>query len=105
MTSGFTNVILPTLDSGLAWNNKLAVDGSIQVVVAAVNPPSLGVSQLGNLLTFSWAESGFKLQSQTNTINVGITGSWGDYPGGTVSGVTATIDPANPTVFFRLVSQ
>ena len=105
VTSGFTNVILPTLDSGLAWNNKLAVDGSIQVVVAVVNPPSLGVSQLGNLLTFSWAESGFKLQSQTNTINVGITGSWGDYPGGTVSGVTATIDPANPTVFFRLVSQ
>ena len=104
VTGGFTNVSLPALDAGLSWNNKLAVDGSIQVVVTPVTPPTLGVSQAGNVLTFSWAELGFKLQSQTNSINVGITGTWGDYPGGTVSGVTATIDPANPTVFFRLIS-
>ena len=105
VTGGFTNVSLPALDAGLAWNNKLAVDGSIQVVTAPVNPPTLGVSQAGNVLTFTWAESGFKLQAQTNSLNVGITGTWGDYPGGTVSGVTATIDSANPTVFFRLITQ
>ncbi len=36
---GFTNVTLPTLDAGLAWQDNLAVDGSIQVVVPSGAPP------------------------------------------------------------------
>jgi autotransporter-associated beta strand protein len=65
-------------------------------------PPTLGVSQTGNVLTFTWAETGFHLQSQTNTLNTGLSNNWHDYPGGGTSGVTATIDPASPAVFFRL---
>ncbi len=34
---GFTNVNLPSLNAGLVWNNKLAVDGSIQVALAVTN--------------------------------------------------------------------
>ena len=99
---GFTSVNLPALDAGLAWQNNLAVDGSIQVVVAVVTPPPLNFSQAGNVLTFTWTNASFHLQSQTNTLGVGLSTNWSDHPGGGASGVGVTNDPANPTVFFRL---
>ncbi len=99
---GFTSVSLPALDAGLAWQNNLAVDGSIQVVVAVVTPPPLNFSQAGNVLTFTWTNASFHLQSQTNTLGVGLSTNWSDHPGGGASGVGVTNDPANPTVFFRL---
>jgi len=98
----FTNVALPAItDAGLAWQNNLAVDGSIQVISAVVSSPALGVSQSGSQLTFSWTGS-FKLQSQTNTLSSGLGTNWLDYPGGSTSPVSVTINPANPAVFFRL---
>jgi hypothetical protein len=48
---------------------------------------------------------GFKLQAQTNSLGVGLSGNWFDYPGGSSSPVNATVTPANPAVFFRLISQ
>ena len=102
---GLTSVSLPALDAGLAWQNNLAVDGSIQVVVASVTPPPLEVSQAGYVLNFSWTNASFHLQSQTNSLSVGLmtnSASWLDYPGGDTSPIGVTIDPVNPTVFFRL---
>ena len=99
---GFTSISLPALDPGLAWQTNLTVDGSIQVVVPSAAPPTLGVSQSGNVLTFTWSGSGFKLQSQTNALATGLNGTWFDYPGGGTSGASVTINPANPTVFYRL---
>jgi autotransporter-associated beta strand protein len=84
------------------WQDNIASSGSITVLsVTVTQPPTLGVSQSGNTLTFSWTGA-FKLQAQTNNLNVGISNIWGDYPGGGTSPVNVTIDPANPTVFFRL---
>jgi len=100
---GFTS-ILGSPGAGLSWSFNPAT-GVLSVANAA--PPTLGVSQTGNVLTFTWAEAGYKLQSQTNSLSVGIVpgdASWFDYPGGDTSGVTATMDPGNPTVFFRLTS-
>jgi autotransporter-associated beta strand protein len=85
------------------WNNNLAASGSISVAsVATLAPPALGMSQAGNTLTFSWPGP-FKLQAQTNSVSVGISSNWADYPGGSTSPVNVTINPANPTVFFRLI--
>lgn len=39
-TGVFTNLDLPTLSNGLGWQNNLAVDGTIKVVVGSV-PPSI----------------------------------------------------------------
>jgi hypothetical protein len=89
------------LPAGLAWQNDLAVDGSISVVSGSVSAPLLTASLSGNVLTFTWAGS-FKLQSQTNSLSTGLNNTWFDFPGGNISGVTATINPANPTVFYRL---
>ncbi len=104
---GFASVSLPALDPSLMWQTNLAVNGSITVVSTnsvVVTPPTLAVAQAGNVLTFSWSNGSgsFHLQSQTNAINVGITGTWTDYPGGASSPVPVTINPANATVFYRL---
>jgi autotransporter-associated beta strand protein len=85
------------------WINNLASDGSITVQSIQPAAPTLNFTQTGNTLQFTWSGS-FKLQAQTNSTSVGITGNWADYPGGGSSGVTATINPNNPTVFFRLIS-
>jgi autotransporter-associated beta strand protein len=71
-------------------------------ITAIVTPPTLNFTQTGNSLQFSWTGS-FKLQSQTNNLNVGLNTNWADYPGG-ASPVTVPIDAMQDTVFFRLVS-
>lgn len=87
------------------WQNNLAASGSVTVQsVTPITAPTLNVGQSGNLLTFSWTGP-FKLQSQTNSLNVGISSNWGNYPGGSTSPVGVTINPTNPTVFFRLSLQ
>ncbi len=91
---------------GATWVNNLAVDGSITVatVTAPPTPPTLVVSPSGGSLQFSWTGSGFKLQAQTNSLSVGISNNWGDYPGGGTSPVNVPINVANGAVFFRLIS-
>jgi hypothetical protein len=58
----------------------------------------------GNSITFSWSGP-FKLQAQTNSLSVGLSGNWTDYPGGNTSPVVVSISATNPSVFFRLAPQ
>lgn len=94
---------LTVTGGGATWNNNLAVDGSISVT-AVVGPPTLIFTQAGNGLQFSWSGS-YKLQAQTNSITVGLSTNWVDYPGGGTSPVTVAIDATKETAFFRLVSK
>jgi hypothetical protein len=98
----FTNINLPSLTAGLAWQNNLSVDGSITVVTGSVTQPTLGFSQSGNQLTMTWTDSTYHLQAQTNTVNVGVSTNWVNYPGGTTSPVMVNINLNNGAVFFRL---
>ena len=84
------------------WSNDLNADGSI-TVSALAGGPTLNFTRTGNNLHFSWSGSS-KLQTQTNSLNVGLSNNWTDYPGGGTSPVTVPIDVTKPTVFFRLVS-
>jgi hypothetical protein len=90
--------------AGATWTNNLAVDGSISVIAAG--RPKLNFTPAGNNLQFSWDTSfgAFKLQAQTNSLDVGISTNWVDYPGGGTSPVTVPIDGMNGSVFYRLVS-
>ena len=99
-TGNFTT-IAGSPGPGLAWSFSPAT-GSLSVVPLR---PVLGVTQSGNQLAFAWSEMGFKLQAQTNALSTGLGANWSDYSGGDTSPVNVTIDPANPAVFFRLVSQ
>jgi fibronectin-binding autotransporter adhesin len=83
--------------ANLAFN---FTNGVLSVVSTVTALPTLNVSQSGNTLTFSWTGA-FKLQSQTNTLTTGLYTNWVDYPD-LSNPVGVTIDPASPSVFFRL---
>jgi hypothetical protein len=101
---------------GLQWYYGEAPDyallkqfGTIMVTNAPLDPPTMVVTTEGGTnQTFSWPEShlGYQLQVQTNSLDAGLSTNW--YPVVGTENVTATnlpIDPANPTVFYRLSNQ
>lgn len=76
-------------------------------VASSVNntPTNLISSVTGDQLTLSWPSGhiGWSLQTQTNSSSVGLTDTWFDVAGSTTTNeMTFTVDPANPTVFFRM---
>jgi autotransporter-associated beta strand protein len=95
----------PANGRSYTWQNNLAANGSIKVLTSTVlEPPVLTNSVSGNSITFSWSGP-FKLQAQTNSLSVGLSGNWTDYPGGNTSPVVVSISATNPSVFFRLAPQ
>ncbi len=99
-SGSFASFSPATPGAGLAWS---FANGVLSVVTSA-GPPTLGVSQSGNTLTLTWTGA-FKLQAQTNSLNIGLTGTWFDYPGGSSSPVNVNLNPANGSVFFRLAEE
>jgi len=96
----------PTASLGVlnGYAGNLSISGNTLLLnVTAVNAPTLNFTKFGNGIQFSWTGN-FKLQSQTNGLNVGIDTTWSDYPGGGSSPVTVPVDATKETVFFRLVS-
>jgi len=93
---------LAVTGGGATWINNLAVDGSITVQTVTA-PPRLDYTRVGNNLQFSWTGA-YKLQYQTNSLAVGLSTNWMDYPGGTVSPVTVPLQTLPGSVFFRLIS-
>jgi fibronectin-binding autotransporter adhesin len=82
-------------------NGVLSVLSSI-----ATNPTNITFSVSGGTLTLSWPSdhTGWRLQSQTNSIGAGLSSNWVDVGGAnTTNQITFQINPANGTVFFRLV--
>ncbi len=106
--SGFAGFQLGTLPPGVTA--QLFNTGSaVQLVVLPLvntNSPVLTNSYSGGTLTLSWPADrlGWRLETQTNAANVGLSTNWSTWPGSTnVTSVLVTNNPANPTVFFRLV--
>ncbi len=109
----FTNIILATnnLPANEFWVNNLNLDGSVALVNTAsainTNPPAMMISFNGTQLSLGWpTNAGWILQSQTNTSSVGLTtpaNTWFDVAGSaSITNTVITINPANPTVFYRL---
>jgi hypothetical protein len=76
------------------------------VVGVATNSPYITNSISGNVLTLSWPADhiGWRLQVQTNALSSGLGSNWTDVAGSTsVDSVSVTINPANGTVFYRMV--
>jgi hypothetical protein len=104
---GFSSVTLPSLPSNCAWTNTLALDGTIQVVnFVSTSPTNITMQISGNLLTLAWPadHTGWRLQAQTNSAGQGLSDNWVDVADSTnVNQETMPIDPANGSVFFRLI--
>ncbi len=97
----------PALTAGLGWTNRLAIDGTIAVIVTVnPNPTNLVAVVNGSNLELTWPadHTGWRLQSQTNSLSVGLNAAWVDVAGSTsVHSVTNAINPANGAVFYRMV--
>lgn len=108
VTGSFTNVNFPTPPAGSVWTNNLAVDGTIALIGSSVpqTPTNITFTVTGNTLNLMWPQSyiGYRLESQTNSINVGISNNWVTVAGSaTTNRYDALINLNNGTVFFRLV--
>ncbi len=112
--TGFAVTNLPVTDANnnmlYTWTNKVAINGSIQVLTA--NPPvnttptNITVQVSGGNMTLSWPldHTGWTLQAQTNSVDVGLSTNWVDVIGSSVTNqVIIMINPTNGCAFFRLV--
>ncbi len=104
----FATTNLPPLNTGLAWRWNPA-NGTLSVVSGVnPNPTNILASVSGGILTLSWPSdhTGWTLQCQTNGVGAGLnvnSDAWFTVPGSTgVDTVDITIDPTQPTVFYRL---
>ena len=83
------------------------VDGTVKVLSATSDTPvSIQTSNGAGGLTVSWPADhiGWALQAQTNLITIGLSNNWSVVPGSTTTNqVTIPINPANGTVFLRLI--
>jgi fibronectin-binding autotransporter adhesin len=112
--TGFSSIILPTnAISNYVWTTNLASNGSITLVSggsAGVNTNSTNIvaTVSGNTLTLKWPSDhiGWRLLAQTNPLTIGLTGgtnNWFYISGSSSTNqVIMTINPSNPTVFYRL---
>ena len=109
VSGSFGSLVLPSLPSGFVWTNRLAIDGSIAVVslpTVNTNPTNITATVSGGNLILQWPadHTGWILQVQTNSLNVGLHTNWSSVAGsGLVNSVTNVINPANGAVFYRMV--
>jgi cellulose 1,4-beta-cellobiosidase len=95
-------VVSATNSVGESMNS---VEASAQPVSETPPPLIFGIS--GSQLQFSWPADhlGWVLQMQTNSASIGLGTNWVDVPDSTTTNqITIPMDPANGSVFFRLIS-
>jgi hypothetical protein len=105
---GFSEITPATPGTGLAWNtNALTTSGTLSVVTGISSAPtSIVCAFSGNQLALSWPEdhTGWILQSQTNAPGVGLGTNWVEVAGSpSTNQATMTVNPADGSVYFRLV--
>lgn len=100
--------------SGMAWDlGRVIFEGIISItngpVILPTSPTNITFSASGGVLNMSWPAgyTGWLLQTQTNALAVGLTpatNTWFNVAGSdATNSVAITIDPTQPTVFYRLV--
>jgi autotransporter-associated beta strand protein len=104
--SGNFSSIVGSPGTGLAYSFNPA-SGLLSVVASSIasNPTNITMNVNGNILTLSWPADhlGWILQSQTNSLAVGIATNWFDVAGsGSSTQAVININSINPTVFYRL---
>ena len=104
----FTSIFPSSPGAGLTWNTStLTTDGTLRIlsnVNTAPAPVSFVVN--GNQIDLSWPadRTGWRLEAQTNSVQVGLSSNWVTVTGShTNNHFTVPINPTNGSVFYRLV--
>lgn len=105
---GSTNVlkVLVTAQDGVTTNLYTVNLTELPPVLVNTNTFTITNIVSGNNLDLSWPadRKGWRLQVQTNSINVGLGNVWYDWPNSTnLTSVSIPLNPANPSVFLRMV--
>jgi len=105
-SGSFASNSLPVLNAGLGWSFN-PTNGVLSVVqTVATNPTNIYSTVGSGNVTLSWPSDhlGWRLQSQTNVLSIGLGTNWVDVPNSTnATQATLPIDGGNGSVFFRLV--
>jgi hypothetical protein len=103
----FTATNLPVLGGGWGWDTSMLGSGTLKIVAAvSTTPTNLTFAAVGNTLNISWpaTHTGWRLEAQTNSVNVGISNNWFTVPGSaTTNQIFMPLNPANGAVFYRLI--
>lgn len=87
------------MTDGLIVNGVLQVSGSASV---APTPDNIVTTSLGGgKFVMTWTQPAWTLQTQTNSLAVGLSTNWVAVPGAT-SPYTNAVNPLTPATFFRL---
>lgn len=101
----FASISLPGLAPGLSWVNNLTTTGTISITGTATGgAPVISALKNGGSLTLSWDNvtfPGYTVQAETNSRSAGLGAKWVDTGLGTPA--VFSINPTNPSVFYRLV--
>ena len=101
----FSTILPATPGPDMVWRTStLASDGTLRII--STTAPNMTSQVAGNRLSIAWPPDhlGWHLQAQTNALNVGLTITWFDVANTTgITNYTTTINPANGSVFYRLV--
>jgi autotransporter-associated beta strand protein len=104
--NGFSNL---QLQMPYGWRGTLANGGNqislANVAVVSTVPPALSFTNAGSQMQLSWpaANTGWRLQAQTNSLNSGLGTNWVDIPATTTNQINMPIVTTNGSVFYRLI--
>jgi hypothetical protein len=99
------NFTTPASENGYCGYAEISLYG-MPTQVIATNSPNLGVQVGGNILQLGWPNdhTGWRLQVQTNNLNVGLGTNWFDVAGSTTTNqISFPINPDQGGVFYRLL--
>jgi autotransporter-associated beta strand protein len=101
----FSELILPELQPGLAWDTNALSSGALSIVASVpTNPIPLTSLFTGNQLTLAWPLSHLGWRLETNATDLTDANAWFPFPDSAQTNeVWLPIDPLQPHVFYRLV--
>ena len=98
---------LSVIGGGATWTNKLAFNGTVQVIPSVnITPTNITAVVNGSTLELSWPadHTGWRLQSQTNSLSTGLYTNWVAVPNTQLNNhYTNAFNPANGAVFYRMI--
>ena len=91
--------------AGMIWTNKLAFDGSIEVLsTIPTNPTNITISASGGQVTLSWPPSYLGWLLQSNGVSIVNTSAWVTIPNsGTSTQFTFPVNASLTNSYFRML--
>jgi hypothetical protein len=104
-SSGTIRVFIDDYSPDTTVDNRTWYDGVAYAQVIALNPTNIMTSMSGNQIQFSWPAEhiGWRLQIQTNSLNIGLGTNWADVANSkNINQLIVPLDYTKSAVFYRL---